>query len=192
MPRPAAVREENALDMPRPRPFRSPGRLRDHQLGIAAVRPAANATDLLAANDDEGVINVLPHDLPTPTWRATIFTMERNVRHCGFRRASRAAPADTDRGTSTDVVSTFIDSGPASVKARRGSADAPLRPSVSRALAHPRARRMPTSSVRPEASTVPVLHPMVKCNSVLDSVYSGPGTTRGNGSGGVGKTTCRP
>jgi hypothetical protein len=112
-----------------------------------------------------GVINVLCHDLPRRARGASIFTVEREAMHSRCAGRPRAAvPAGTGRCTFVDPVAVFI-----------GGLRVP---------AHARHQLDDWALHHSDGST---LHLPMKCTSMLVNVYSGPGATRGKGSGGVGK-----
>jgi hypothetical protein len=134
------------------------------------------------------VINVLRHDLPRLARYASIFTVEREATHSRCPgRARIAAPAGPACSADVDAVAAFIDRRHAPTQARRGSGCHPWHSPATCAVEPFTARWTTRSCSRAGSFNGSMLHLSARCTSVLVNVYSGPGATRGKGSGGVGK-----
>jgi hypothetical protein len=151
---------------------------------MAATRPCHQIRRPRRLGSWRRVINVLCHDLPRPARPENISVVEREAMHLrGPGRARGAALASTDCRATPDAIVVFIDCDRALTKARCWSACRSPQRSVTRAVEPCRACQIGCSCTRCSST----LHLSARCTSVLASVYSDPGTSRGKGSGGAGK-----
>jgi hypothetical protein len=173
----------NGLAMLDSRPLQAFMGARPRALRMSAERPGCQDQRPRCPGRRHGVINVLCHDLPRPAGPANITSVEREASHsCCPGRAHSTTPTGTRRRGAPDASPVFIGCREASVKTRRGSGCRPLRSSTAREIGPSGAYRMADPSVRSSS----ILHLPAICISVLANVYSGPGMTCGEGSGGVG------
>jgi hypothetical protein len=183
---PLAVPRENAVAMLGDRPLLAVSLRNRRLVYIRGASWLPGSPSAGPPSDGTEIINVLRHDLPRPERPANISTVEREASH--LRRPGRAcsaAQANTDRRAASDVIAAFIDYNQASGRARRGECCA-LQLSAARAVERSGAWRIAGSCVSSRVLDGPMLRLSARCTSVLASVYSGPGATRGEGSGGVG------
>jgi hypothetical protein len=166
---------ESALAMRGSRPLaprsiaQRPGR------GAVAKRPGLHADHQYDPGCRHGVINVLRHDLPRHAPRANIYAVEREATNSRNPEWARiAAPAGTERVATIGNVAAFI-------RRLRAPSEICAAEAASRASLGSMARIFSSGC---DGSR---LHLPARCTSVLVNVYSGPGATRGKGSGGVGK-----
>ena len=129
------------------------------------------------------VINVLCHDLSRRARPANILTVEREPMHSRCcRGAGITTTANTGRRAKAGATTAFICYGQASDQVRCRSRRGLPQPSAPRTRWLSSTCRLTVAVMRGTS----ILHRSFICTSVLASVYSGSGETRGEGSRGVG------
>jgi hypothetical protein len=154
----------------------------------AARRPDWRACRAHRPRGCRGDINVLRHDLPRHVSHANISTVERKTTRLRCpERAPIPAPAGTDHAAEVGAVATFIGRPRTRTQARRRPWQRPSHLSAIPAVGPCRVCWMTCTCTRSSELGGSKLHLSTRCTSVLASVYSSPGATRGKSSGGVGK-----
>jgi hypothetical protein len=154
----------------------------------AAGRPDSQAYPGHRPRGCRGDTNVLRHDLPGHAPPASISIVEgRAMRLRCPGRARTAAPAGTDHAVTLDAAAAFIGRLRTTAQARRRLGPRPSRSSDLSAVEPCRVHWMACTCIPLSELGGSKLHLSARCTSVLVSVYSSPGTTRGKSGGGVGK-----
>jgi hypothetical protein len=186
--KPGPAPGENALMMRGSRPLAAGSVAYRPVRGAIAGSPGVHANQPRRPERPHEVINVLCHDLPRPVSRAIISSVEREATHsrcCGWART--VASRRTGYVAAVDAFAVFIDRRHTPARAQRRSGCRPWRSPAICAAEPFTARRVARPCAHATDPNGCKLHLPLKCNSMLANVYSGPGATRGEGSGGVGK-----